>query len=104
MVSNVQISIYILLLSIFNILGSPYIAIGASGGPTIFPAVFQTLINIIDYGLDPSEAIEFGRLHNQLKPEGTFADETYRADILEALSRQRHRIQGYYVVLNSILS
>ncbi|KAJ3879818.1 gamma-glutamyltranspeptidase [Lentinula edodes] len=73
--------------------GSPYIAIGASGGPTIFPAVFQTLINIIDYGLDPSEAIEFGRLHNQLKPEGTFADETYRADILEALSRQRHRIQ-----------
>ncbi|KAJ3968897.1 gamma-glutamyltranspeptidase-domain-containing protein [Lentinula raphanica] len=73
--------------------GSPYIAIGASGGPTIFPAVFQTLINIIDYELDPSEAIEFGRLHNQLKPEGTYADETYRADILEALSRRRHHIE-----------
>ncbi|KAJ4000915.1 gamma-glutamyltranspeptidase [Lentinula boryana] len=73
--------------------GSPYIAIGASGGPTIFPAVFQTLINIIDYELDPSEAIEFGRLHNQLKPEGTFADDTYRADILDALARQRHKIK-----------
>ncbi|KAJ3968257.1 gamma-glutamyltranspeptidase [Lentinula raphanica] len=73
--------------------GSPYIAIGASGGPTIFPAVFQTLINIIDYDLDPSEAIEFGRLHDQLKPEATYADDSYRADILEALRRQRHNIQ-----------
>ncbi|KAJ4473786.1 gamma-glutamyltranspeptidase [Lentinula aciculospora] len=73
--------------------GSPYIAIGASGGPTIFPAVFQTLINIIDYNLDPSEAIEFGRLHNQLRPEATYADDTYRADILDALSRKRHRIE-----------
>ena len=79
--------------------GSPYIAIGASGGPTIFPAVFQTLINIIDYELDPSEAIEFGRLHNQLKPEGTYADETYRADILEALSRRRHHIEGEFLKL-----
>ncbi|KAJ4485206.1 gamma-glutamyltranspeptidase [Lentinula aciculospora] len=73
--------------------GSPYIAIGASGGPTIFFAVFQTLINTIDYEPDPSEAIEFGRLHNQLKPEGTFADETYRADILDALLRKRHSIE-----------
>ncbi|KAJ3930031.1 MAG: gamma-glutamyltranspeptidase [Lentinula lateritia] len=73
--------------------GSPYIAIGASGGPTIFPAVFQTLINLIDYHLDPSEAIEFGRLHNQLRPELTIADETYRADILDALGRRRHRIR-----------
>ncbi|KAJ3821383.1 gamma-glutamyltranspeptidase [Lentinula raphanica] len=73
--------------------GSPYIAIGASGGPTIFPAVFQTLINMIDYGLDPSEAIEFGRLHNQLRPEATYADDTYRADILDALSRKRHNIE-----------
>ncbi|KAH7879098.1 gamma-glutamyltranspeptidase [Lentinula edodes] len=73
--------------------GSPYIAIGASGGPTIFPAVFQTLINIIDYHLDPSEAIEFGRLHNQLRPELTIADETYRADILDVLTRKRHHIE-----------
>ncbi|GAW09977.1 gamma-glutamyltranspeptidase [Lentinula edodes] len=73
--------------------GSPFIAIGASGGPTIFPAVFQTLINLIDYHLDPSEAIEFGRLHNQLRPESTIADETYRADILDALERRRHNIE-----------
>jgi gamma-glutamyltranspeptidase/glutathione hydrolase/leukotriene-C4 hydrolase len=73
--------------------GKPYIAIGASGGPTIFPAVFQTLVNIIDYDMDPSEAIEFGRLHNQLKPEVTLADETYRADILDDLGRRRHKIQ-----------
>jgi gamma-glutamyltranspeptidase/glutathione hydrolase/leukotriene-C4 hydrolase len=73
--------------------GEPYIAIGASGGPTIFPAVFQTLVNIIDYELDPSEAIEFGRLHNQLKPEETLADETYRADILDDLMRRRHKIR-----------
>ncbi|KAF5348631.1 hypothetical protein D9758_006855 [Tetrapyrgos nigripes] len=64
--------------------GSFYMAIGGSGGSLIFPAVFQVLLNL-DWGMDLSEAIERGRLHNQLYPQVTIADSNYDEDLLDAL-------------------
>ncbi|KAI0341981.1 gamma-glutamyltranspeptidase [Trametopsis cervina] len=67
------------------------IAIGASGGSRIFPSVFQTLVNM-DWGLDPSAAIEYGRLHDQLFPLAVEADNIYPSRILQDLRRKGHNI------------
>lgn len=72
--------------------GSFFVAIGGSGGSLIFPSVFQVLLNL-DWGLDIREAIEFGRLHDQLYPLQTLAD-TYPQDILEDLRRRGHNVTG----------
>ncbi|KZP30150.1 gamma-glutamyltranspeptidase [Athelia psychrophila] len=45
--------------------GSFYLAIGGAGGSRIFPAVFQTILNL-DWGFDARAAVEFGRVHDQL--------------------------------------
>ncbi|KAI6026195.1 nucleophile aminohydrolase [Pisolithus microcarpus] len=44
--------------------GSFYLAVGGSGGSRIFPSIFQAILNL-DWGLDVSEAIEYGRVHDQ---------------------------------------
>ncbi|KAJ3521066.1 hypothetical protein NMY22_g12468 [Coprinellus aureogranulatus] len=71
--------------------GSFFLAVGGSGGSQIFPAVYQTILNL-DWGLDASEAVEYGRLHDQLYPLVTFADDVYPAHILEDLKQRGHNV------------
>jgi gamma-glutamyltranspeptidase / glutathione hydrolase len=41
---------------------------GTPGGTTIFTSVFQTIVNIIDFGMPPQEAVGATRFHHQLLP------------------------------------
>lgn len=71
--------------------GDFFAAIGGSGGSRIFPAVFQVLLNL-DWGLDVSEAIEYGRVHDQLFPTFVDADNVYPSDLLDALRTRGHNV------------
>jgi gamma-glutamyltranspeptidase / glutathione hydrolase / leukotriene-C4 hydrolase len=73
--------------------GSFYLAIGAAGGSRIFPSVFQTMLNL-DWGLDLSQSVEFGRLHDQLYPMLVDVDDDYPHDILCSLKQMGHNISG----------
>lgn len=71
--------------------GSVFLAIGGSGGSQIFGSIFQTLINL-DFGLDASNAVEFGRLHHQLYPPFLDADDVYPPELLDELRERGHNI------------
>lgn len=49
--------------------GSVWFALGARGGPRIISAVMQSVINVIDHGMDIQEAIDFPRVHHQWLPD-----------------------------------
>jgi gamma-glutamyltranspeptidase/glutathione hydrolase len=49
--------------------GSVWFAVGARGGPRIISAVMQTVINVIDHGMDIQEAIDHPRIHHQWLPD-----------------------------------
>lgn len=46
------------------------------------------------WGLNPSAAVEFGRVHNQLYPTTVEADNVYPADLLDDLRHKGHNITG----------
>ena len=73
--------------------GDVFAVLGASGGSKIFPAVFQVLANL-DWGLDVSAAIEYGRVHDQLFPLSVEVDNVYPRDILAGLRGKGHNITG----------
>lgn len=73
--------------------GTFYLAIGGAGGSRIFGAVYQTLLNL-DWGMDASAAVEFGRLHDQLFPLTTEADSVYPPGLLEDLRSRGHNVSG----------
>ena len=73
--------------------GDFHLAIGGSGGSRIFPAVFQTILNM-DWGQDVSTAIEYGRLHDQLYPEFVDVDDVYPTEIVEDLKGRGHKMQS----------
>ena len=48
--------------------GEVALVIGTPGGSTIFTSVFQTIVNILDFGMTPLEAVAATRFHHQLLP------------------------------------
>ena len=42
--------------------------VGTPGGTTIFTSVFQTIVNVVDFGMSPIEATAAARFHHQLLP------------------------------------
>jgi len=71
--------------------GNFQLALGASGGSRIFPAVFQTIIGV-DWGLDLGQAIEFPRLHDQLFPSVVEVDSGYPDEGIQALVDRGHNV------------
>jgi gamma-glutamyltranspeptidase/glutathione hydrolase len=54
--------------------GKPWMILGTPGGSRIITAVFHTLINVIDFGMDLQEAVDAPRIHQQWLPEETFVE------------------------------
>lgn len=73
--------------------GAFFLAIGGSGGSRIFPAIFQVLLNL-DWGMDVSAAIEYGRLHDQLFPTMVDVDDILPPTLLDGLREKGHNITG----------
>ena len=48
--------------------GEVAMVLGTPGGSTIFTSVFQTILNILDFGMSPLEATGAARFHHQLLP------------------------------------
>ena len=71
--------------------GQQRIVVGASGGPFIITSTLQAIVNIIDFGMDPSEAVSVPRFHHQWQPELLFLDEGFTVDTVEALEERGHQ-------------
>ena len=74
--------------------GSFYLAAGGSGGTKIFPAVLQTILGIDQWGLDVSQAIEYGRVHDQLYPLEVEVDDNLPKPLIDALVERGHKVAG----------
>jgi gamma-glutamyltranspeptidase/glutathione hydrolase len=52
----------------------PLLVLGSPGGPRIITTTLQTLINIIDYGMDVQAAVDAPRVHHQWLPDKVFIE------------------------------
>jgi gamma-glutamyltranspeptidase/glutathione hydrolase len=43
--------------------------LGSPGGSRIITTVLETILNIVDYGMSPQQAVEAPRLHHQSLPD-----------------------------------
>ncbi|KAL0581322.1 hypothetical protein V5O48_000698 [Marasmius crinis-equi] len=72
--------------------GSFFAALGGSGGSIIFGALFQVLVNLMHWGMDLGQAVEAGRVHDQLYPAITMADDTYPVQLVKELVARGHNV------------
>ena len=49
--------------------GKLFLVLGSPGGSTIPTTVYQVIINILDFGMNVQEAVNYGRFHHQWLPD-----------------------------------
>ena len=77
--------------------GHVAMVVGSPGGSRIITITLQVLLNLIDYGMEPQEAVNATRLHHQWLPDVIFAEPyALSADTAQAL-----RAQGYSIAEQS---
>ena len=54
--------------------GRVQMVLGSPGGPHIITTIVQTILNMIDYGMNAQEAVDAPRLHHQWLPDLLFAE------------------------------
>ena len=73
--------------------GQPVMVLGSPGGPRIITAVLQTIVNVLDFGMDIQDAVSAPRIHHQWKPNQIYVEQEIPVDVLENLVAKGHRIR-----------
>ncbi|KAI9349433.1 gamma-glutamyltranspeptidase, partial [Zopfochytrium polystomum] len=68
---------------------------GASGGSRIITATLQTILNVVDFGMDLARATAEPRLHHQLQPNEVYVEYEYDKRITRELELKGHKIVRY---------
>jgi gamma-glutamyltranspeptidase/glutathione hydrolase len=72
--------------------GKPVLVTGSPGGSRIITAVLQVIMNVIDFHMPIADAVSAPRLHNQWRPDKTYAEPGFDLDLLDALRARGYRI------------
>jgi len=73
--------------------GKPFLVLGAPGGSTITTAVLQVIVNIIDFGMNVQDAIDFPRIHHQWKPDRLDYESGVSPDTIALLKGMGHQVE-----------
>jgi len=73
--------------------GQPFLVVGTPGGTTIPTSVFQTIINIIDFGLSTEDAVYGPKFHHQWLPDEVAVEKTFAAPVRAALEKMGYKIR-----------
>ncbi len=71
----------------------PYVVIGTPGGTTIPTAVFEALVNIIDFNMNASDAINKPKFHHQWLPDEVLVEKDFDAAVIKKLQAMGYNIK-----------
>lgn len=72
--------------------GKPFLVVGTPGGTTIPTSVFQTIVNIIDFGLSTDDAVYRPKFHHQWLPDQVDVEKSFPAEVRKQLEDMGYKI------------
>lgn len=73
--------------------GEPWFAIGSPGGSRIISAVLQTIVNVIDHGMNIADASGQPRIHHQWFPDLLRLEAGISPDTIRILQQRGHNVK-----------
>ena len=71
----------------------PFLVIGTPGGTTIPTSVFQTLVNILEFGMSTEDAVYKPKFHHQWLPDVLDVEKGFPGSVREALKKMGYTIK-----------
>ncbi len=76
--------------------GRLFMVTGTPGGRTIINTVLQTIVNVVDHGMNAQAAVDAGRVHHQWLPDTLYYERGgFSADSLDALRAIGHTLEPW---------
>ncbi len=72
--------------------GQPWLVTGSPGGARIITTVLETVVDAIDFGMNPAEAAAQPRFHHQWQPDELRVEKGFSPDTLALLRRYGHHV------------
>lgn len=72
--------------------GKPFLIVGTPGGTTIPTSVFQTIVNVIDFGLSTEDAVYKPKFHHQWLPDEVAVEKAMPAELRAALQKMGYKL------------
>jgi gamma-glutamyltranspeptidase / glutathione hydrolase len=73
--------------------GRPFLVLGTPGGTTITTSVFQTLIDIIEFGMSASDAVDEPKFHHQWLPDVLYVEKGFPEPVIIQLQKMGYTIE-----------
>ncbi len=71
----------------------PFMVLGTPGGTTIPTSVFQTLVNVIEFGLSTADAVDKPKFHHQWLPDEVSIEKGFPEPTAEALRKMGYKLK-----------
>lgn len=77
--------------------GNLFMVVGTPGGSTIITSVFQTILNVVEFGMTMQEAVNAKRIHSQWVPDVVYPEAgALKEKDRAALLTMGHRFDAYH--------
>ncbi len=73
--------------------GKFFMAVGAPGGSRITTGVLQVILDVLDFHMNPQDAVDLPRFHNQWKPDTLYIQNGFPPQTADALARMGYPIK-----------
>ncbi len=70
----------------------PYLVVGTPGGTTIPTSVYQTLVNILEFGMSAEDAVNKPKFHHQWLPDQLFVEKDFDETVKKQLEAMGYKI------------
>lgn len=73
--------------------GKPYMVVGTPGGTTIPTSVYQSIVDVVDFKLNASTAVNAPKFHHQWLPESVTVEKNFSESTVSALEKMNYKIE-----------
>ena len=73
--------------------GKPFIIVGTPGGTTIPTSVFQSIVNVVDFKLNPNLAVNLPKFHHQWLPESVLVERGFPETAIKELEKKGYQFE-----------
>lgn len=72
--------------------GKPFMVVGTPGGTTIITSVLQNILNVVDYGMGASDAINKPKFHHQWQPDEVSVERDFPQEVRKGLEAMGYKM------------
>lgn len=75
----------------------PFMVVGTPGGTTIPTSVYQTIVDVVDFNMNLTDAVNKPKFHHQWLPDELVIEKGFPENVITELQKMGYTVKGYNI-------